>query len=80
MFFTRKPGEEEEISFRRRADISQQNRRTGTSEKKPGEELLVLSGKMDQRTGQYNISHLEKQGKIPFQARLPLTEEEFQRT
>ena len=54
MFFTRKPGEERERSFRRRADISQPNRRTGTSEKKPGEKLLVLSGKMDQRTGQYN--------------------------
>ena len=54
MFFTRKPGEERERSFRRRADISPPNRRTGTSEKKPGEKLLVLSGKMDQRTGQYN--------------------------
>ena len=44
MFSTKKPGEERETSFKRRADISQQNRITGTSEKKPGEKLLVLSG------------------------------------
>ena len=54
LFFTKKPGEERETSFRRRAYISQQNRRTSTSEKKPAEKLLVLSGKMDQRTRQYN--------------------------
>ena len=53
LFFTKKPGEERETSFRR-VYISQQNRRTSTLEKKPGEKLLVLSGKMDQRTRQYN--------------------------
>ena len=40
----------------------------------------MQNGKEERRPRPATPSHLVKQGKTPFQARLPLTEEEFQRT